>query len=116
RGELGRGKFIERVWAWKREAKDNIQSHLRQLGCSLDWSRERFTLDPDLSRAVRRAFVQLFREGLIYRGRYVVNWCPRCGTAVSDLEVVHREEKGTLYRIRYDVSGIPSGPVGATTR
>jgi valyl-tRNA synthetase len=116
RRELGREKFIERVWAWKREAKDTIQSQLRKLGCSLDWSRERFTLDPDLSRAVRRAFVQLFREGLIYRGRYVVNWCPRCGTAVSDLEVVHREEKGTLYRIRYDVSGVPSGAVVATTR
>ena len=109
RRDLGREKFIERVWAWKREAKDTIQSQLRKLGCSLDWSRERFTLDPDLSRAVRRAFVQLYREGLIYRGRYVVNWCPRCGTAVSDLEVVHREEKGTLYRIRYDVSGVPSG-------
>jgi valyl-tRNA synthetase len=116
RRELGREKFIERVWAWKREAKDTIQSQLRKLGCSLDWSRERFTLDPDLSRAVRRAFVQLHREGLIYRGRYVVNWCPRCGTAVSDLEVIHREEKGTLYRIRYDVPGVPSGAVVATTR
>jgi valyl-tRNA synthetase len=116
RRDLGREKFIERVWAWKREAKDTIQSQLRKLGCSLDWSRERFTLDPDLSRAVRRAFVQLYREGLIYRGRYVVNWCPRCGTAVSDLEVLHKEEEGTLYRIRYDVPGVPSGAVVATTR
>jgi valyl-tRNA synthetase len=116
RRELGREKFIERVWVWKREAKDTIQSQLRKLGCSLDWSRERFTLDPDLSRAVRRVFVQLYREGLIYRGRYVVNWCPRCGTAVSDLEVVHKEEEGTLYRIRYDVPGVPSGAVVATTR
>ncbi len=114
--DLGREKFIERVWAWKREAKDTIQSQLKKLGCSLDWSRERFTLDPDLSRAVRRAFVQLHREGLIYRGRYVVNWCPRCGTAVSDLEVVHKDEEGTLYRIRYDVPGVPSGAVVATTR
>ena len=71
--------------------------------------RERFTMDPDLSRAVRRAFVQLYEEGLIYRGRYVVNWCPRCGTAVSDLEVVHRETEGTLYQIRYDVPGVPDG-------
>jgi valyl-tRNA synthetase len=116
RRELGREKFIERVWAWKREAKDTIQSQLKRLGCSLDWSRERFTLDPDLSRAVRHAFVQLFREGLIYRGRYVVNWCPRCATAVSDLEVVHKEVEGTLYRIRYDVPGVSSGAVVATTR
>jgi len=114
--DLGREKFIERVWLWKREAKDTIQSQIRRLGCSLDWSRERFTLDPDLSVAVRHAFVQLYHEGLIYRGRYVVNWCPRCGTAVSDLEVVHREVDGSLYRIRYDVSGVSSGAVVATTR
>ena len=116
RRQLGREKFVERVWAWKREAKDTIQSQIRRLGCSLDWTRERFTLDPDLSRAVRHAFVQLYREELIYRGRYVVNWCPRCGTAVSDLEVVHKETDGLLYRIRYDVSGVPSGAVVATTR
>ncbi len=101
RKELGREKFVERVWAWKREAKDTIQSQLKKLGCSLDWTRERFTLDPDLSRAVRHAFVRLYREGLITRGRYVVNWCPRCGTAVSDLEVIRKEEMGTLYKIRY---------------
>jgi len=116
RHDLGREKFVERVWAWKREAKDTIQSQMRRLGCSLDWTRERFTLDPDLSRAVRRAFVQLYREGLIYRGRYVVNWCPRCGTAVSDLEVVHKEVDGKLYKIRYDVPGVSSGAVVATTR
>jgi valyl-tRNA synthetase len=114
--DLGRQKFVERVWAWKRDAKDTIQSQIRRLGCSLDWTRERFTLDPDLSAAVRHAFVRLYNEGLIYRGRYVVNWCPRCGTAVSDLEVVHRDEKGSLYRIRYDVPGVPSGAVVATTR
>jgi valyl-tRNA synthetase len=114
--DLGREKFVERVWLWKREAKDTIQSQIRRLGCSLDWSRERFTLDPDLSAAVRHAFVVLYREGHIYRGRYVVNWCPRCGTAVSDLEVIHREVDGSLYRIRYDVSGIASGAVVATTR
>jgi valyl-tRNA synthetase len=116
RRQLGREKFVERVWAWKRDAKDTIQSQIRRLGCSLDWTRERFTLDPDLSLAVRHAFVQLYREGLIYRGRYVVNWCPRCGTAVSDLEVVHKETDGSLYRIRYDVPGVPSGAVVATTR
>ena len=116
RRALGREKFIERVWAWKRDAKDTIQSQIRRLGCSLDWTRERFTLDPDLSAAVRHAFVRLYREGLVYRGRYVVNWCPRCETAVSDLEVVHREVDGSLYRIRYDVAGVPSGAVVATTR
>ncbi|HEY3170412.1 MAG TPA: valine--tRNA ligase, partial [Thermoanaerobaculia bacterium] len=116
RRQLGRQKFVERVWAWKRDAKDTIQSQIRRLGCSLDWTRERFTLDPDLSSAVRHAFVRLYREGLIYRGRYVVNWCPRCETAVSDLEVVHKEVDGSLYRIRYDVPGVPSGAVVATTR
>jgi valyl-tRNA synthetase len=116
RRALGREKFVERVWAWKREAKDTIQSQLKRLGCSLDWTRERFTMDPDLSRAVRRAFVTLYRDGLIYRGRYVVNWCPGCGTAVSDLEVVEKKTKGTLYKIRYEVPGVPGGAVVATTR
>ncbi len=113
---LGREKFVERVWAWKKEAGGAILKQLRRLGCSLDWTRERFTLDPDLSRAVRRAFVQLYGEGLIYRGRYVVNWCPRCGTAVSDLEVVHKEVDGKLYLVRYDVPGVGGGAVVATTR
>ncbi|HEY3204171.1 MAG TPA: valine--tRNA ligase [Thermoanaerobaculia bacterium] len=116
RRALGREKFIERVWAWRREAGDTILGQLRRLGCSLDWSRQRFTLDPDLSRAVRHAFVLLYRDGLIYKGRYVVNWCPGCGTAVSDLEVVDRKTQGTLYKIRYDVAGVPDGAIVATTR
>ena len=116
RRALGREKFVERVWAWKREAKDTIQSQLKRLGCSLDWTRERFTMDPDLSRAVRHAFVTLYQDGLIYRGRYVVNWCPGCTTAVSDLEVVEKKTKGTLYKIRYDVVGVAAGAVVATTR
>ncbi len=116
RRALGREKFVERVWAWKREAKDTIQSQLKRLGCSLDWTRERFTMDPDLSRAVRHAFVQLYQDGLIYRGRYVVNWCPGCQTAVSDLEVVEKKTAGTLYKILYDVPGAPAGAVVATTR
>jgi valyl-tRNA synthetase len=116
RRQLGREKFVERVWAWKREAKDTIQSQLKRLGCSLDWTRERFTMDADLSRAVRHAFVRLYQEGLIYKGRYVVNWCPGCHTAVSDLEVVDRKTKGTLYKIRYDVPGVRQGAVVATTR
>ena len=109
RRDLGRENFIERVWEWRRESGDTILGQLRRLGCSLDWTRLRFTMDPDLSRAVRHAFVQLYEDGLIYRGRYVVNWCPRCGTAVSDLEVVHRETEGALYKIRYDVHGRPGG-------
>jgi valyl-tRNA synthetase len=116
RRSLGREKFIERVWAWRRESGDVILAQLRRLGCSLDWSRLRFTMDEDLSRAVRHAFVQLYSDGLIYKGRYVVNWCPRCETAVSDLEVVHQETEGTLYRIRYDVPGVEEGAVVATTR
>ncbi len=116
RRALGREKFVERVWAWRRESGDVILAQLRKLGCSLDWSRLRFTMDDDLSRAVRHAFVLLYRDGLIYKGRYVVNWCPRCETAVSDLEVVHRETEGTLYRIRYDVPGVEGGAVVATTR
>ncbi|MCA1581605.1 MAG: valine--tRNA ligase [Acidobacteria bacterium] len=116
RRDLGREKFVERIWAWKREAKDTIQAQMKRLGCSLDWTRERFTMDPDLSRAVRHVFAKLYQEGLIYRGRYVVNWCPRCETAISDLEVVHRETEGSLYKIRYDVAGGPAGAVVATTR
>ena len=116
RRSLGREKFIERVWAWRRESGDMILAQLRRLGCSLDWSRLRFTMDPDLSRAVRHAFVLLYRDGLIYKGRYVVNWCPGCGTAVSDLEVVEKPTRGTLYKIRYDVPGVPEGAVVATTR
>jgi valyl-tRNA synthetase len=116
RRSLGRERFVERVWAWRRESGDVILAQLRKLGCSLDWSRLRFTMDPDLSRAVRHAFVELYRDGLIYKGRYVVNWCPGCGTAVSDLEVVERPTAGTLYKIRYDVPGVPEGAVVATTR
>jgi valyl-tRNA synthetase len=116
RRSMGREKFIERVWAWRRESGDMILGQLRKLGCSLDWSRLRFTMDPDLSGAVRHAFVRLYADGLIYRGRYVVNWCPRCETAVSDLEVVHRQTEGSLYKIRYDVAGVEGGAIVATTR
>ena len=116
RRAIGRDAFVEKVWEWKRESKDSIQHQLSRLGCSLDWSRERFTLDEGLSRAVRKVFVDLYRDGLIYRGRYVVNWCPRCGTAVSDLEVHHVETHGKLYFIKYDVEGDSVGAIVATTR
>ena len=116
RHALGRAAFEQRVWAWSRQSHGTITSQMRTLGSSVDWSRERFTLDDDLSRAVRRVFVTLYREGLIYRGKYIVNWCTRCRTALSDLEVVHSEQKGRLYHIRYrSLDGDQSVTV-ATTR
>ena len=90
RQEMGREAFERRVWEWKDTYGGKITEALRRLGSSVDWSRERFTLDEGLSRAVRVVFVRLYREGLIYRDRYIVNWCPRCHTAISDLETVHR--------------------------
>lgn len=103
RNEIGREKFIERMWQWKEESADYIVSQLQQLGCSCDWERERFTLDEGLSKAVRTAFVQLFNQGLIYRDTYMVNWCPQCQTAVSNLEVEPVEIDGNFYHIRYPV-------------
>jgi valyl-tRNA synthetase len=102
---LGREKFLERMWAWKQQYKDNISRQARALGASCDWSRERFTLDPMLSRAVRHAFVELFRQGLIYRADRLINWCPRCLTALSDLEVVHKEVDGGMWDFAYPVEG-----------
>ncbi len=116
RRSLGREKFEERVWKWKEESGGLILNQLKRLGASCDWGRERFTMDEGLSRAVREAFVRLHRKGLIYRGRYIINWCPRCNTALSDLEVAHEETKGGLYYIRYpELSGRRSVVV-ATTR
>ena len=99
--DLGREKFIEKVWEWKKEFGGKITRQLRRLGASCDWSRERFTMDEGLSRAVRRHFVQLYNEGLIYRGKRIINWCPRCQTALSDIEVEHETKKGSLWHIRY---------------
>ncbi|MBC7317996.1 valine--tRNA ligase [Candidatus Bipolaricaulota bacterium] len=101
RKELGREAFLARVWQWKERYGNEILTQLKALGCSCDWSRTRFTLDPGLSRAVRTAFVRLYQEGLIYRGEYMINWCPRCETALSDLEVEHEEVQGNLYFVRY---------------
>jgi valyl-tRNA synthetase len=101
RHDVGRAEFERLVWEWKDEYGGRILEALRRLGASVDWSRERFTLDPGLSRAVRTVFVRLYREGLIYRDRYIVNWCPRCHTAISDLETVHQPVDGKLYRIVY---------------
>ncbi len=116
RSELGREKFIERVWEWKKHYGGAIQDQMRRLGASVDWSREYFTMDENLSRAVREVFVRLYEEGLIYRGKYIVNWCPRCETAISDLEVKHQEIPGRLYEIRYPVIGTNEFITVATTR
>jgi valyl-tRNA synthetase len=103
RREMGREAFVERVWEWKREYGGAILEQMKRLGASVDWGREYFTMDENLSRAVREVFVRLYEEGLIYRGKYIVNWCPRCETAISDLEVKHEEVAGKLWEIRYPV-------------
>jgi valyl-tRNA synthetase len=104
RQELGREAFLERMWAWKAQYKDNISRQAKALGASCDWTRERFTLDENLSRAVRHAFVSLHREGLIYRAHRLINWCPRCLTALSDLEVVHKEIDGGMWDFAYPLA------------
>jgi len=121
REQLGREKFVERVWEWKRHYGGAILDQMKRLGASVDWQREYFTMDENLSVAVREAFVRLYSQGLIYRGAYIVNWCPRCQTAISDLEVVHQEQKGHLWEIRYPVLGADGKDSGefltvATTR
>ena len=116
REDLGRDKFIERVWNWKAHSGGVIINQLKRLGCSCDWDRERFTMDPGLSRAVREVFVQLYEDGLIYRGDYIVNWCPRCHTALSDLEVEHEDAAGNLWHIRYPVEDSDEALIVATTR
>ena len=105
RQEVGREAFVERVWEWREHHGNTIELQFRKLGTSCDWSRLRFTLDDQLSRAVREAFVRLYHKGLIYRGPYLVNWCPRCGTVISNLEVVHEETEGKLWTVRYDLEG-----------
>jgi valyl-tRNA synthetase len=116
RKQLGREEFERRVWQWKAESGGAITKQMVRLGASCDWSRERFTLEPGLYRAVLEAFLRLYREGLIYRGRYMVNWCPRCITALSDLETVHQEKSGHLWYIKYPVIGLKEHIIVATTR
>jgi valyl-tRNA synthetase len=111
RRDMGREKFIERVWEWKKLYGGAILGQMKRLGASVDWDREYFTMDENLSRAVREVFVRLYEEGLIYRGKYIVNWCPRCETAISDLEVKHEEVAGKLWEIRYPVVGQPGAAV-----
>lgn len=124
RQEFGREKFIERIWKWQEESGRTIINQLKRLGASCDWQRERFTMDEGFSRAVKEVFVSLYEEGLIYRDNYIINWCPRCRTALSDLEVEHEECKGKLYYLAYPLIGkgkaLPKGAKNwitvATTR
>ncbi len=121
RQQMGREKFVERVWEWRRHYGGAILGQMKRLGASVDWDREYFTMDERLSVAVREAFVRLYEQGLIYRGAYIVNWCPRCQTAISDLEVVYDEHKGHLWEIKYPVIGDDGKDTGefltvATTR
>ncbi|MBR9986656.1 MAG: valine--tRNA ligase, partial [Desulfosarcina sp.] len=116
RHQLGRENFIEAVWGWRREYGNAIINQLKRLGASCDWERERFTMDEGLSRAVRKVFVQLYDEGLIYQGNYIINWCCRCHTALSDLEVEHEDLDGHFYYIRYPYADGSGSVVVATTR
>ncbi len=116
RQEIGREALIERIWKWKGQYGDRILKQLKALGASCDWERTRFTLDDGLSKAVRKCFVKLYDEGLIYRGKYIVNWCPRCHTALADDEVDHEDEKGHLWHIKYPFEDGSGFLIVATTR
>ena len=116
RQEIGREEFIKRVWKWREESGGTINLQLSKLGSSLDWERDRFTMDEGLSKAVREVFVSLYEDGLIYKGDYIINWCPRCTTALSDLEVEHQETQGHLYNIKYQFKNSKNSLTIATTR
>ncbi len=116
REELGREAFVEKVWEWRENYGHRILEQISALGCSVDWTRLRFTMDEGLSRAVRKVFTQLYNEGLIYKDNYIINWCPRCRTALADDEVEHQEEKGNLWKIRYRLKDSDEYITIATTR
>ena len=116
RHDLGREAFVERVWQWKEDYGNRILNQIRMLGDSVDWTRERFTMDEGLSKAVRKVFVELYKEGYIYKGKYIINWCSRCHTALADDEVDHMPEKGHLYHVRYDFEDGSGSVIIATTR
>ncbi|MBA2880593.1 valyl-tRNA synthetase [Desulfosalsimonas propionicica] len=116
RHQMGRQDFIQAVWQWRQKYGSAIIRQLKSLGASCDWSRERFTMDDGLSAAVRKVFVELYEQGLIYQGNYIINWCPRCNTALADIEVEHETLQGHLYHIRYPYENQEGGPVVATTR
>ncbi len=113
---LGREEFLKHAWEWKKTSGGTILNQMRRMGVSCDWSRERFTMDEQLSRAVNEVFIRLYEEGLIYRGEYIVNWCPRCKTAISDLEVVYKQTSGKLWYIDYPIVGSAKSVSVATTR
>jgi len=116
RMEMGREKFLEQCWQWKEKNGGTIRRQMERLGTSVDWTRDRFTMDPAYTRSVQEVFIRLYEEGLIYRGQYIVNWCPRCGTAVSDLEVIHEDRSGHLWYIRYPFEDGQGHLTVATTR
>jgi valyl-tRNA synthetase len=116
RHELGREEFLKRVWAWKEQYGNRITTQLRKLGSSCDWQRERFTMDEGCSEAVLEVFIKLYERGLIYRGYYITNWCPKCHTTISDIEVEHLDRPGHLYHVRYPYKDGNGGIVVATTR
>jgi len=116
RHDLGRDAFVQEVWKWKEVHHATITSQLRKLGCACDWDRERFTMDEGLSAAVKKVFVELYRQGLIYKGKYIINWCPRCHTALSDEEAEHKETQGKLYHFKYPYSDGSGHVTVATTR
>ncbi|NLV92034.1 MAG: valine--tRNA ligase [Firmicutes bacterium] len=116
RHDLGREKFLERVWAWKEKYGNRIREQLETLGVSCDWERERFTMDEGCSKAVREVFVELYNKGLIYQGSYIINWCPRCNTALSDVEVEHEEQQGKIWHIKYPLKNGQGYITIATTR
>jgi valyl-tRNA synthetase len=117
RAQVGRDEFIARVWEWKQETGSTILHQLKALGVSCDWEHERFTMDEGLSLAVHEAFVRLWEDGLLYRAQRLINWCPRCKTALADIEVIHEESDGNLWYIRYPLADEPSETlIVATTR
>jgi valyl-tRNA synthetase len=116
RHDLGREKFVKKVWEWKEKYGSTIIHQLKKLGCSCDWERERFTMDKGLSDAVSEVFIRLYTKGLIYKGKYIINWCPRCSTALSDEEVEHRETHGHLWYFKYPIKDSSDFVIVATTR
>jgi valyl-tRNA synthetase len=116
RFDLGREQFLKIAWEWKQTSGGTILNQMRRMGVSCDWSRERFTMDEGLSKAVQEVFIRLYEEGLVYRGEYMVNWCPRCKTAISDLEVVYAPRKGNLWFVKYPILGSDNFVIVATTR
>jgi len=114
--DLGREEFLKRVWAWKEQYGGTIIKQLKRLGASCDWERERFTMDEGCSAAVREVFLRLYERGLIYRGSYLINWCPKCHTTISDIEVEHEEKEGHLWHIRYPLADGTGFIEVATTR